>query len=332
MRKIFFGILLIFLPSILFSKDRPSAILLDTEFNSSYYGRGGAGVSICDGVRGLSINPATVFFEPNNELVCNYSLGVMDTYKGSVLYGHRFKNNVLAVSFSTLYGGIITLNPEEDKLIAQQDYLGSIGFCRKIISIKRTELPKKKTKFSRRKIKRTDELFFGVNMKYFNSTLVEEYFASTFAFDLGFLYTQKTKRYQKRFLSFGLVLKNLGFPYRYEHQKEPLPLSLQLGGSYGFTFPEGNSLLFCLDIMVPKESFSKKIKFTFKQSDVNPHLGIEYGYNNLFFLQAGYKFGYDIEGITLGIGIKYERFLLGYALGLRRYLNNEQQIEIGFRF
>lgn len=66
------------------------------------------------------------------------------------------------------------------------------------------------------------------------------------------------------------------------------------------------------------------------------NLGMEYSYNDMFFLRGGYKFNYDEEGLSFGAGIKCD--IYGHS-GRFNYtyvdfgnLNQVHMIQLGISF
>ena len=58
--------------------------------------------------------------------------------------------------------------------------------------------------------------------------------------------------------------------------------------------PEEHSLMVAVDAIHPRD-YSERV-----------HLGGEYWFRKMFAVRAGYKFNYDIEGLTAGLGFKID--------------------------
>lgn len=153
--------------------------------------------------------------------------------------------------------------------------------------------------------------------------------------------------------SFGATLTNLGTKIGYTNdvtQKDYIPANLGLGTSYTKTIDENNKIMFGLDIhklLVPTPpalandgSTDDSIKIAdyrsqglvsswfgslgdapggFKEElkEFQFALGAEYGYNDQFFVRAGYFYEDKTKGnrkyFTLGLGIKYNVFGLNFS-------------------
>jgi len=63
------------------------------------------------------------------------------------------------------------------------------------------------------------------------------------------------------------------------------------------------------------------------------HAGINYGFEQTFFLRAGYRFNYDVQSFTFGVGLNYT---IGTTFGTLNYayldfgvLKNVHMISLG---
>ena len=114
-------------------------------------------------------------------------------------------------------------------------------------------------------------------------------------------------------------------PVEYKTDGAPLPQIFRFGISYALSLPLRSSLITSVDLMHPTGS----------TESVN--MGIEYGFNEMFFLRAGYlnRFERDsINGITLGGGLKYTMkdrsdFVFDYAYSDWGILQNVHRISVG---
>jgi hypothetical protein len=148
--------------------------------------------------------------------------------------------------------------------------------------------------------------------------------------------------------NFGLAITNVGTKIAYSNSaqfKNFIPTNLGLGGSYTQQFDEYNKLTFEIDankLLVPTPDTSVRDannnpayldqsvvsgifhSFTdapggFKEEmqEVNFALGMEYWYNDLFAVRAGYfnenKYKGDRKFFTLGLGLKYNAFGFNFS-------------------
>lgn len=195
--------------------------------------------------------------------------------------------------------------------------------------------------------KLSEKFGIGLTARYINSSLgngtEENDFkaGSAFAVDLSGYYNGLDATGQG--LTAGLTLSNLGTKISYTNDpdsKQFIPANLGLGGAYHAVLDEDNKLTFALDVnhlLVPKtpenvgteqvddqaladyyntgvfESWGK----SFSNSAFSGSLGAEYGYNDQFFLRAGYYLESAAAGdrhyFTAGAGIKYNVFNFNFA-------------------
>jgi hypothetical protein len=103
-----------------------------------------------------------------------------------------------------------------------------------------------------------------------------------------------------------------------------MPIDFRLGVAMDFFDDEGspNLLTVSLEFSHPNDGPEK----------INS--GVEYSFQDIFFLRGGYKFNYDEEGLVLGAGLKYDisgftgRF--NYAYVDFGNLNQVHMIQLGF--
>ncbi len=178
----------------------------------------------------------------------------------------------------------------------------------------------------------TDKIYFGTNVKLI-SEKIADVSATGFAFDFGLQYVTRAG------INFGIALKNLGPRMQFTGpgldrqylengttvfrsvtlQEFELPTNLELGVSYKANFAKINSINTSVSFLSSSYS-SDEYKF-----------GLEYNYNNNFFIRAATNVYTDQEtddnlfGPSLGAGIKYPvgTLKLGFDYAYR-FLNTGQ--------
>ena len=187
----------------------------------------------------------------------------------------------------------------------------------------------------------TDRFSLGLSVKYaheslFNSERVtaqvrqgvfEEVktWANGLLFDFGI-------RYNTGFRSvyLGSAVQNFGADVKYAKESNPVPLLFRFGIGANLIGDEGllrsglkdNRLSVASDIFHPND-YAQQI-----------HAGVEYEYSELIALRGGYKFNYDFDGFTFGVGIRHAleglRISADYSYGdMGVYLGNVQRFSIG---
>jgi hypothetical protein len=164
----------------------------------------------------------------------------------------------------------------------------------------------------------TDAISVGITGNFVSERMADVS-ATGFAIDFGVIYQNLA---DINGLSIGVVLKNLGTDMKYDGSglvqqgqldglnRDPnfykidaapfeMPFNFQLAAGYRPVIDEMNSLEFTG--IYQNNNFSGD----------ETKLGAEYGYNNLFFVRAGYQFAMQetdnyIYGFTAGAGVNYE--------------------------
>ncbi len=108
-------------------------------------------------------------------------------------------------------------------------------------------------------------------------------------------------------LRFGASVRNFSNQSDYFDQRFELPLTLDFGIAMNVLNlfnaaqgPSNSELTLALDWVHPRD-FGERL-----------HLGLEYGFLDTVFLRGGYKFNYDEESFTGGLGVQLERS--GYGI------------------
>jgi Type IX secretion system protein PorV len=149
--------------------------------------------------------------------------------------------------------------------------------------------------------------------------------ASGLLFDFGIRYNTGF-----RTIYIGSAVQNFGGDMKYAKESNPVPLLFRLGIGANLIGSEG---LFRSGIKESRLSVASDI---FHPNDYAQqiHLGVEYEYASLLSLRGGYKFNYDFDGFTFGVGIKHAiegvQLSADYSYGdMGVYLGNVQRFSIG---
>lgn len=280
---------------------------------------GGANIASITGIESMYWNPAGMS-QLNNKTgeamfsYMNYIADINMQYFGGVVKLGGFGN--LGFSIRSLDFGqeeIVTTatSPEGTGETFSPTYLiGNLSFARAM----------------------TDKIYFGTNVKLISENIADVS-ATGFAFDFGLQYVTQAG------INFGIALKNLGPSIQFNGpgldriylengtsvfrrvnlSSFELPTNLELGVSYLAKFAKINSLNTSIAFMSSSYS-SDEYKF-----------GLEYNYNNNFFLRAATNVYTDKEasenlfGPSFGAGIKYPvgNLKLGFDYAYR-FLNTGQ--------
>jgi hypothetical protein len=135
----------------------------------------------------------------------------------------------------------------------------------------------------------TEKFTMGITAKYVREN-IDVYYADNFVFDIGFIYLTGFHS-----LRIGASLQSFGLETAYANEKFRMPQILKMGLSYDFFGEIGD------------REYVTVIAEAVHPSDANErvHLGLEAVLLGSVMLRTGYKFGYDDEDFTLGLGLKF---------------------------
>ncbi len=194
--------------------------------------------------------------------------------------------------------------------------------------------------------KLSDNLGIGLTGRYIYSNLASGYASSGATYQPGKAFAVDISLYwhgvtvENGGWNFGLALTNLGSKIGYTNnatEKDYIPADLGLGASYTKVFNEDNKVMFGLDLhkllvpATPADSaglaayYQKGLTSSWFSSfsggnqaqTVMGNLGIEYAYQDQFFLRVGYFYESaqqgDLKYFTTGIGLRYSVMELNFS-------------------
>ena len=130
-----------------------------------------------------------------------------------------------------------------------------------------------------------------------------------------------------RSFRFGMSVRNLSAELEYEKEGFQLPLTFTIGVAIDlmdFIGTENQSLLLAIDAIHPRD-FEERL-----------NVGAEYLLMDMFALRAGYKFNYDEEGVTAGLGFQQQlsgvKLKLDYAYADFGVFDTVNRFSVGFSF
>lgn len=200
----------------------------------------------------------------------------------------------------------------------------------------------------------TDRVSGGMSVKFVHSQ-IDHVSASGLAFDFGFAY-----RTGIRGLQFGFVASNFGAKSQYQGDglireidsdpDDPNEKGFLRFSAEPFEMPASVSLGMSMDLMRNgQNAVVAAVDHRVNNFEANKtSFGLEYGYNQMFFLRAGYSSPFqknadytgisgNKSGLTAGVGFSYGlaesmRAQLDYAYADMGLLNSVHRIAIGLTF
>lgn len=133
----------------------------------------------------------------------------------------------------------------------------------------------------------SEEFGLGLSAKYVKSNLYNnDIKADAVAFDIGSLYDIPVLHTR-----LGISVTNLGQDLKYITEQYSLPTTLRFGARIAVYESENHNFLTALQVGRPNDA------------DEQYNAGIEYVYQNMVALRTGYRFNYDTENWSGGLGL-----------------------------
>ena len=188
--------------------------------------------------------------------------------------------------------------------------------------------------------KLTEKFMIGANFRYAYENLGDNLFANdretrdsiwsqkneahTIAYDIGTIFYPGFESFR-----LGMSIVNFSTAVRYEYEEGrtnpfQLPLTFKMGAAMDILDLLGehphHSLLVDFELVHPRD-FSQRY-----------HLGGELSVLEILKLRAGYKFGYDEEGLAFGAGINTANVKLNYSYNEFGVFDFVNRVSLGFSF
>lgn len=178
----------------------------------------------------------------------------------------------------------------------------------------------------------TDKFAAGITVNYFKSTLADVT-AQTATVDFGTIYNTGVRGFK-----IGIAIQNIGSDMEYSGTINPegrtqdfqgervkLPILFRVGSALSLYEREAHSVITAFDFTHPPDNAERA------------SWGLEYAFNDYFFLRGGYKFNYDTEGLTTGLGIKFPTSVssqsrLDYSYSDMETLGGSHRFSLTFSF
>ncbi len=256
-------------------------VFLELPVTSRSAGMGESSIALTDmEASGQFINPACLGFGSS-------------THSFSISYGNYLadiKHYVTSYSINTDFGvfgiGAIMLDygkmPRTKKIAGQRLYEVLGNFEANSIALG--------VSYSKQL---TDKFSFGVTGKYVREK-IDIYTASNYLFDGGIQYYTGLKS-----LRIAATISNFGVDAKFINDKFKMPAMLRLGMAAELLggFDQDYRLTLATEMIHPNDGNERL------------NVGTEISYKNMIDLRGGYKFFYDEETFSVGVGLKVNGFL-----------------------
>jgi len=296
---------------------------LNNDFSPRALGMGGAFVAVADDAYGPDYNPAGLGQIKYPEASAMYLSGFDDASLGGLHFGMllpnvgfaKYARPAFGISLISSSAGDITYRPldaneypgQERTLKAQQDYALTLTFAEKFFV---GDIILEKLRFE------DIEQFYGVNVKYVRSTLVEDYTANGVAGDFGYLL-----KHNPSGISFGVSFNNLGSGMKYIDETTKMPSVARAGLSWLLPSLYEHQL-----------RLAGEADFHLNEDSLVYRLGAEYTFDRYVALRIGYIGHEDNPAFTLGMSLKYDDMSIDVAGTMGGEVYDTTMASFNYRF
>lgn len=256
-------------------------VFLELPVNARYSSLGESGITLSDlNSDGIFVNPAICgFTERSYNVSFSYSPYFAEIKQYAASYS--FNSYVGVFSAGALmfdYGSM----PKTQKVVGQKvyDIIGTFNARSLAFALSYSK-------------KLTDKFSFGVSLKYVNEK-IDIYSADNIVIDGGVLYYTGFNS-----LRIGAVIQNFGTDAKFINDPFKMPAVLKLGAAMEIfgNFSSEYRLTTIFEAIHPNDG------------DEKINSGLEFSWRNIFSIRGGYKFFYDEETYSLGIGLSSEPYV-----------------------
>lgn len=286
---------------------------------------GSAFTAVASDISALYYNPAGLSRLEAREAAASFSLGLADNtlnhfaFGGPLPFGGISGSGYSAAATSLLYSrsGTIEINRtaadgsflNSETRSAGWDMVATAGYSERVGMLP-LDIGKASYELNN---------FIGVSGKLIHSTLAEQFSATSYAADMGYLAVMPEVG-----LSAGFSALNFGSNMTFVDQGDPLPATLRFGAAYERGKSTGGQW-----------TLSADGDYLVYDKLWHAYSGFEYLWHKTYALRLGYQFDPNKVGITVGFGAKYNnRFLIDYAWAseAKGSFSNTHRFSVTYRF
>ncbi|MBN1886252.1 MAG: PorV/PorQ family protein [Candidatus Krumholzibacteriota bacterium] len=165
----------------------------------------------------------------------------------------------------------------------------------------------------------TDRFSAGITANFIHMGLADKS-VETMAFDFGLIY-----RIGIQGMKLGMMIQSLGAEVDFDDRSSKLPTLFRVGLSVDAYRQGAHALLAAGEFSHPSDNKERM------------NVGMEYGFNQFFFLRGGYNIEYDSQGVAGGVGFRIDTSQtsdigLDYAWEDLGYLGSAHRVTLNFSY
>ncbi|OQX84562.1 MAG: hypothetical protein B6D63_04245 [Candidatus Latescibacteria bacterium 4484_7] len=165
----------------------------------------------------------------------------------------------------------------------------------------------------------TDRFSAGITSHFIHMGLADKS-VNTMAFDFGLLY-----RIGIQGLKLGMMVQSLGGEVNFDNRSSKLPTLFRVGLKSDIIRRGSHVLLASGEFTHPPDNKERM------------NVGMEYSFNQFFYLRSGYNISYDAEGLAWGVGFKIDTsqtsdIRFDYAWEDLGFLGSTNRVSLSFSY
>jgi hypothetical protein len=132
----------------------------------------------------------------------------------------------------------------------------------------------------------TDRVSMGATISYIHMSLYQDFNASAYSIDIATMYKSDFRGFR-----FGMMISNFGSEIKYVNESYPLPTAFTFGLGMNVVDGDMHKVLLTVEGVKPNEG------------EPLAQAGLEYNFDNAFFLRVGQRFNYSAATYSFGGGV-----------------------------
>ncbi|MBS3741693.1 MAG: PorV/PorQ family protein [Candidatus Cloacimonetes bacterium] len=270
--------------------------IFKVDVDAALAGNGGSGIAGSGNAAIMWNNPAAVNLSNNSSFFFSHLNYIFDLSLNNATISFNKGKYSFGFGLTFLNYGSITKTDQSGDVIGEYhptDLVGVLNYSRRI----------------------TPSLYVGSNLKLAFEKIDTET-AYSVATDLGLVYDSFVRN-----LNMAMAVQNLGTSSDMKDKSIELPSLFKIGSNYEFIINDYTAASISADML------------HYFDVDTKINTGMTIKFDNTIYTRFGYKFNYDAQDLTMGLGIKIDRYDFNYSfVPYQNELGNSHIISLSHRF